>query len=109
MGLFKMTLRAKTSAYINGNHIYEDDSFIKRYDDGSLFDRKDARPCPKCGQKQTGEMHDYCIKNLGNVVNACCGHGVEKGYIMFDSGITIRGIFTIEENKLGNLLVEKKG
>lgn len=44
----------------------------------------------------TDEGHDFCVTNLGGVVNACCGHGVEEGYIQFDNGVIVRGMFTIE-------------
>ena len=38
---------------------------------------------------------DYCIQNLGRVIDACCGHGNNKGYIMFDDGRIIEGYFTV--------------
>jgi hypothetical protein len=49
--------------------------------------------CPKCGEKRTKDGQDPCIANLPGVINACCGHGVKEGYVMFDNGIVIRGIF----------------
>ncbi len=56
------------------------------------------RPCAKCGEYPTKEGHDACLGTLGNVINACCGHGRNKGYIQFDNGITIRGYFEVEYN-----------
>jgi hypothetical protein len=38
--------------------------------------------------------HDPCIENLPGVLYACCGHGVEPGYISFENGVIIRGVFT---------------
>lgn len=61
-------------------------------------DGKEYRPCKKCGQPPTKEEHDFCIKNLPGVINACCGHGVEDGYIQFENGIIIRGKFKIEKS-----------
>ena len=55
------------------------------------------RPCAKCGEYPNERGDDHCIANLGNVMNACCGHGRNKGYIQFDNGITIRGHFEIEK------------
>lgn len=54
------------------------------------------RPCAKCNCYPNERGDDACIANLGNVMNACCGHGNIKGYIQFDNGITIRGNFEIE-------------
>jgi hypothetical protein len=46
--------------------------------------------CRKCDKPRTGDGHDPCIANLPGVQNACCGHGREQGYIMFDNGLIIR-------------------
>lgn len=54
--------------------------------------------CEKCGMSPNEYGQDYCIANLGNVMNACCGHG-NKGYIQFDNGIIITGNFEIERFK----------
>ncbi len=54
------------------------------------------RPCAKCGKYPNERGDDACIANLGNVMNACCGHGKNKGYIQFDNGIIIRGYFEVE-------------
>lgn len=53
-------------------------------------------PCPKCGELPTPEGHDPCIKNLPGVVFACCGHGVDRGYVYFADGAVIRGDFSVE-------------
>jgi len=50
-------------------------------------------PCPKCGLLPTVDGEDPCIAKLPGVTAACCGHGVMKGYVAFDSGIVIRGEF----------------
>jgi len=65
-----------------------------RYKDDNCIVPEDTR-CAKCGALSNKNGHDACIGTLGNVLNACCGHG-EEGYIQFDNGVTIRGIFTIE-------------
>jgi hypothetical protein len=51
--------------------------------------------CTKRGRRRTAQGHDPCIANLPGVKNACCGHGIEPGYIQFENGITIRGDFEV--------------
>ncbi|MDD5551195.1 MAG: hypothetical protein PHS34_08050 [Candidatus Omnitrophica bacterium] len=48
-------------------------------DNKEIFD--DSRPCVKCGKYPTKEGYDACLGFIPNIKNACCGHGVEKGYI----------------------------
>ena len=44
------------------------------------------RPCIRCG-KMPINGHDACIANLPNVISACCGHGIETGYMKFKDDI----------------------
>lgn len=83
---------------LGGHEAYYDEynNVWKYVDNNEIIDKNNERPCIKCSHIPTQDDHDYCIANLGNVMNACCGHGVEKGYIQFDNGITIRGYFEIE-------------
>ena len=76
------------------------------YKNKNTSDEMVYRPCKKCGEYPTlSDGDDYCIARLGNVINACCGHGDKKGYIQFDNGITVRGYFEIEnENLMGKRL-----
>ncbi len=39
------------------------------------------RPCLLCGECQTEKGHDPCIADIPGVDFACCGHGVEPGYV----------------------------
>lgn len=41
------------------------------------------RPCKKCGKMPTKEGYDACLGYIPSVKSACCGHGVEKGYIIW--------------------------
>lgn len=41
-----------------------------------------ARPCPKCGQMPTPEGFDPCLGFIPGASAACCGHGVETGYLL---------------------------
>lgn len=62
---------------------------------GALSGRCTPYICEKCGLPPNEYGQDQCIANLGNVMNACCGHGTQKGYIQFDNSIIVRGYFEI--------------
>jgi len=62
--------------------------------------------CPKCKMKPTEDNHDPCIKNLPGVRFACCGHGVDDGYIWFENGVMITGKFEIEHHKHTDIMKE---
>lgn len=50
--------------------------------------------CALCGVERTAAYgHDPCIANLPGVEFACCGHGIEPGYVKFIDGRVIRGHF----------------
>jgi len=86
-------------SYNNGHEIiYKDNKWIYADSEGAISEDIPCRICPKCGQHPNECGDDYCIQNLGKVMNACCGHGSKEGYIQFDNGITIRGFFRIERN-----------
>ena len=58
----------------------------------------DKRPCSRCGKFPTADGHDACIANLpGDVIAACCGHGIEPPYMMFGDGSEVRGQDAIDE------------
>lgn len=77
-----------TTTINNGYNVYWDGDQWRYSDtDETVIDH--PRPCTKCGHMKTEEDHDYCIRNLGSVVFACCGHGEREGYIKFDDGTTI--------------------
>jgi len=52
------------------------------------------RPCAACGLKrECAGGPDPCLV----LENVCCGHRVVCGYIMFENGLTIRGVFHTDE------------
>ena len=53
-----------------------------RYSDNNEI-VNDNRPCKKCGCKLTKEGYDACLGHIDGAIHACCGHGVEEGYIMY--------------------------
>lgn len=72
----------KITAYLRGHKIYYDwDALTWRYTDNNQLIKENERYCVRCGQMPTIDGHDACIANLVGVANACCGHGVEKGYV----------------------------
>jgi len=81
---------------LNGHQIYFDNEFWRYVDSDEIADMKHERSCVKCGKLPTDNGDDFCISNLGYVTNACCGHGIDIGYIQFDDGTIIRGYFEIE-------------
>lgn len=70
---------------INGCKVYYDAPTESwRY---AASDKIIDRPCKRCQEHSTPEGYDYCLGNLGpNVASACCGHGVELGFILFKDG-----------------------
>lgn len=57
----------------------------------------EQRPCGHCGLHNTDEGHDGCLGTLPDVMNACCGHGVDKdAYIQYSDGRRIGGKRAIE-------------
>ncbi len=56
--------------------------------DGAVQGTPDGVPCHHCGLDKTPEGHDGCLGTLpGDVMNACCGHGVTAfAYIQYEPG-----------------------
>lgn len=49
------------------------------------------RPCKKCGHMPLETGEDYCVGHLYGVKSACCGHGVQEEFIMYENGTIVRG------------------
>jgi len=74
-----------TFAHLRGHLIYWDEADnCWRYDDTDELAEHD-RPCIRCGRLPTPEGYDACLGFRSNVSAACCGHGVEKGYIQYET------------------------
>lgn len=70
---------------INGNHVFSDTGKL-------VSETYTDRPCGYCGVNKTLDGHDYCIRDLPGVMNACCGHGsINEAYIQFNNGDRISG------------------
>ena len=72
--------------YARGHRIdFDETDLVWRYaDTGELFDLDHERPCTLCHKLPTPEGYDACLGELPGVLNACCGHGVEDGYIHYE-------------------------
>ena len=70
------------TSYARGWAIYYDDNIWRYQDDDSPFD--DSRPCARCGRYPTPEGYDACLGYISGASAACCGHGVEQGYILYE-------------------------
>lgn len=71
------------TSYSRGHKIYYKND--KWYYCDTDEEYKDQRPCKRCGHYPTKEGYDYCLGYIEGVDHACCGHGVERGYI-FNNG-----------------------
>lgn len=78
-----------------GHPYFYDGEEIEYYLD-TAESTSEERPCIKCGEMPTKEGNDACLGRLPGVNAACCGHGVDEGYIYFKNGVIIRAYFTIE-------------
>lgn len=77
-----------TAKSYNRGHEIEFNTDLERwcYVDTGISVASPDRPCGRCGKDATEEGHDACMANLPGVVNACCGHGHDPAYIMFEDG-----------------------
>lgn len=67
-------------SYSRGHEIvFIDDMWL--YKD-TMLPVYDVRACIRCKKYPTVEGYDACLGTLKNVKSACCGHGIEKGYII---------------------------
>lgn len=68
-------------SYSRGWEIYFDGDQWRYVDNNNIINEN--RPCKRCGRKPTKDGHDACLGDIKGAVSACCGHGVEKPYIVF--------------------------
>lgn len=88
--LVEASMRSGCPASQQRGHIivYKDDSW--RYEDTmEPAGFENDRSCKKCGLCATPEGYDGCLGYLEGAENACCGHGINEGYVMIN-GQTIK-------------------
>lgn len=72
-------------SYYYGHETYFDESIGQsRYaDTHEPIAVPSKRPCPQCHKLPTPEGHDACLGTIPGALNACCGHGVQSGYVQW--------------------------
>jgi len=65
-----------------GHQIYYD-GVNWRYTDTNEIEN-DSRPCVRCGCFPNQDGSDHCLGYIEGAISACCGHGVEEPYIIYD-------------------------
>lgn len=61
-------------------------------------------PCDICGKRSTAKGHDPGMANLPGVVNACCGHGLNRPHATLSNFFCLRGkALRIYLEKVGRL------
>lgn len=70
--------------HLRGHEIYFDGKDWRYTDNNKIAD--DSRPCKHCGKTPTKEGYDACLGHIEGVKSACCGHGVEKPYVVMKGG-----------------------
>lgn len=74
------------TSHCRGHKVYYD-SKVWRYCDNDKPITEEERPCAKCGRMSTEEGYDACLGHIKGAVSACCGHGVEKPYVIYKSEV----------------------
>lgn len=68
------------TSYSRGHKIYYDGECWRYYDNKEIVNND--RVCKKCGKKPTKEGYDACLGYIEGATHACCGHGVEEGFVI---------------------------
>lgn len=86
--------------YIRGHEIYYDDELkcwcYKDNGERVYNDDGEERVCSNCNKPPIDDV-DFCLYGLRDcncIEGACCGHGVEQGYILLKDGRR----FVLEQN-----------
>ena len=96
-----------STAHIRGHKVYynkEKQEWLYSDDDTST---SVERPCKRCGHMPLENGEDWCLGHIPKVKNACCGHGVEEGYIQLENGKSFREEFEISERIITKVEYEK--
>ena len=72
-----------TKSHLRGWTIYYDGEIWRYVDTDDPIDN--FRPCKKCGKTPTAEGYDACLGHIDGAKHACCGHGVDKPYVIYEN------------------------
>jgi len=92
----------------NGHLTYYDADGNLKYLDDKTPCSEEERSCKACGLFKTPEGADGCIGMLPGVKFACCGHGVEQGYIYFENEKVVRFDTVQVEDHMGEAIYKIK-
>ena len=89
----KKVIMMVAKTYIRGNKVYfdEDENEWLFYDE--KLNNENVEVCPRCHHIHKIDDCDWCLRELEKcdfIISACCGHNVEKGYIMLKDGRIFR-------------------
>jgi len=77
--------RPKTvTSHTRGHLIYWDEDRKAWFYADDQTPISQERPCMQCRKMPTPEGHDPCLGHIPGAIGACCGHGVEDGFIKWD-------------------------
>ena len=75
------------TGYIFGYEaVYNEKDETWHWQNNGLEVNDNPRACPKCSKVPTRAGHDPCLGTIEGAVSACCGHGKQDGYIMWEFG-----------------------
>jgi hypothetical protein len=69
-----------------GHDIYTFDFKKWFYDDGVLTQKvRNTKKCKKCDCIRIDGKYDNCLGKIEGATSACCGHGIDDGYVTFNN------------------------
>lgn len=70
------------TTYSRGHKTYYDGREWRYMNTNEIDDGK--CPCARCGRLPTAEGYDACLGYIPGATSACCGHGVESPYVVYE-------------------------
>jgi hypothetical protein len=67
--------------YVRG-HLCEYQNSKWIYSDNRVPIGNEVRPCKRCGEMPTSEGYDTCLGYISGAISACCGHGINKKFVL---------------------------
>lgn len=78
-------LEGSITSQVNGHAVEFTNNEDWVYSD-TKEDISNKRPCAYCSKESTKEGHDGCLQTLPGVEHACCGHNIDKPYVVTEKG-----------------------
>ena len=68
-----------------------DDHIERAHELAEMMTLPEVQPelCGPCGRERVLGQPDPCLGLLPGVAAACCGHGLDRGYVLFENGIRV--------------------